>query len=225
MFSGERAWTCGCVSRHKFLDVPGCLRSKLTVWKEEQFTVIPFQGIEQRKKRVSEWVAKPLTSVNPGVWGCVQSRAQWSTKEDAHIRPGHHWLCEFGDTGNDTSCEKQFNLDHRKCEDYRGTCFYNKDSALVIKRWLNRVEEDVSGLTFQEWTPDVDTSRPPVDMVINSSELRATGFKLKEVLPPALEAAARVRTRGSGLKSLEGMGPKRFALSVDDDTEVRSRCE
>ena len=36
----------GCVSRHKFLDVPGCLRSKLTVWKEEQFTVLPFQGIE-----------------------------------------------------------------------------------------------------------------------------------------------------------------------------------
>jgi hypothetical protein len=28
-------------------------------------------------------------------------------------------------------------------------------------------------------------------MLINSSELRAAGFKLKEVLPPALEAAAR----------------------------------
>ncbi len=41
--------------------------------------------------------------------------------------------CEFGDAGNDTSCERQFNLDHRKCEDYRGTRFYNKDSALVIK--------------------------------------------------------------------------------------------
>jgi hypothetical protein len=75
---------------------------------------------------------------------------------------------------------------------------YNKDSALVIKRWLNRVEEDASGLTFQEWTPDVDRSRPPVAMLINSSELRAAGFKLKEVLPPALEAAARVRTRRSG---------------------------
>ncbi len=36
----------GCVSRHKFLDVPGCFRSKFTVWKEEQFTVLPFQGIE-----------------------------------------------------------------------------------------------------------------------------------------------------------------------------------
>jgi hypothetical protein len=40
------------------------------------------------------------------------------------------------------------------------------------------VEEDASGLTFQEWTPDVDTSRPPVAMLINSSELRAAGFKV-----------------------------------------------
>ena len=54
----------------------------------------------------------------------------------------------------------------------------------LIKYWINRVKEDVSGLTFQEWTPDVDTSRSPVLMLINSSELRAAGFKLKEVLPP-----------------------------------------
>ena len=154
--------------------------------------------------------------MKPGVWGCVQARAQWSTEEDAHIRPGHHWLFEFGDAGNGTSCEKQFNLDHRKCQDYRGTRFYNEDSALVIMRWLNRVEEDASGLTFQEWTPDVDTSRPPVAMLINSSELRAAGFKLKEVSSCS---------RGAGLRSLEGMGPKRFVWSVDDDTEFRSRCE
>jgi hypothetical protein len=113
------------------------LRSKLTVWKEEQFTVLPFQGIEQRKKQVAEWVAKDLTSVKPGVWGCVKARTKWSTEEDVHMRPGHHWLCEFGDAGNGTSCERQFNLGHRQCEDYRGTRFYNKDSALVIKRWLN----------------------------------------------------------------------------------------
>ena len=163
--------------------MPGCLRSKLTVWKEDQFTVLPGQGIKNREARVAEWVAKALPLVKPGVWGCVQARAQWSTEEDAHMRPGHHWLCEFGDAGNGTSCERQFNLGHH------------------------------------------DTSRPPVAMLINSSELRAAGFKLKEVLPPALEAAARVRTRGAGLRSLEGMGPKRFVLSVDDDTEFRSRCE
>jgi hypothetical protein len=69
-------------------------------------------------------------------------------------------------------------IDHRKSEDYRGTCFYNKDFTLVIKRWLNRVEEYTSGLTFQEWTPDVDSSRSPVAILINSSELRAAGFNL-----------------------------------------------
>jgi len=99
------------------------------------------------------------------------------------MRPGHHWMREFGHAGNDTSCENQFNLSYYTWEDYRGTRFYNGDCALVIKRWLNRVEEDVSGLTFQEWTPDVDTWRPPEAMMINSSELCATGFKLKEVLP------------------------------------------
>jgi hypothetical protein len=107
---------------------------------------------------------------------------------------GHHWMCEFGDVGNDTSCEKKFNLSHRKWEDYilyRDTRVYTGDSALVIKRWLNRVEEDASGLTFQEWTPDVDTSRTPVVILINSSELRVAGFKLKEVIPPALEPTAR----------------------------------
>ncbi len=140
-------------------------------------------------------VAKALPSVKPGVWGCVQAQAQWSTEEDAHMRPGHHRVCEFGDTGNGTSCERQFNLGHRQYEDYRGTRFYNKDSALVINRWLNRVEEDASGLTLQEWTPDVDTSRPPVAMLINSSELCTAGFTLKEVIPPALEAAARVHAR------------------------------
>ena len=53
------------------------------------------------------------------------------------------------------------------------------------------MEEDTSGLTFQEWTSDVNTSRPPVDMLINSSELRTTGFKVKEVFPPSLETVVR----------------------------------
>jgi hypothetical protein len=72
---------------------------------------------------------------------------------------------------------------------------------------------------------DVDTSRPPVAMLINSSKLRAAGFNLREVFPPTLESDTRVRMRGAGLRSLEGMGPKSFVLSVDDDTEFRSRCE
>ena len=102
-------------------------------------------------------------------------------------------------------------LDEPRCVVWNSS-ISNKDCALVIKRWLNRVEEDESGLTFQEWTSDVDTSRTPVTILINSSELRTAGFNLKEVLSVALEAAARggMCTWGEGLRSLEGMGPKRF---------------
>ena len=86
-----------------------------------------------------------------------------------------------------------------------------------------------SGLTFEEWDPtkDADNSQTPVLMIINSSKLRGAGFNLPEVIPPALEAAARPgrRTRGAGLRQLEGMGRKRFVLSADDDNELRSRCE
>jgi len=73
----------------------------------------------------------------------------------------------------------------------------------VIKRWLNRVDEDASGLTFEEWDPteNFDSSQMPVAMIINSSELRAAGFTLQEVFPLELEAAARHRcTRGAGPK-------------------------
>ncbi len=114
-------------------------------------------------------------------------------------------------------------MSHHTWEDYRDTHVYKGDCALVIKQWLNRVEEDASGLTFQEWTSDVDTSRPHVSMLINSRELRVADFKIKEMFPPTLETDARgvIRTRGVGLRSLEDIGPKRFVLSVDDDTEFR----
>jgi len=35
------------------------------------------------------------------------------------------------------------------------------------------------------------THHGPVTMIVNSIELRVAGFKLKSVLPPALEAPAR----------------------------------
>ncbi len=60
-----------------------CLRSKLTVWKEDQFTVMPGQGIKNREARVAEWVVKALPLVKSVV-----------------------------------CCERQFNHDHQKYEDY-----------------------------------------------------------------------------------------------------------
>jgi len=95
----------------------------------------------------------------------------------------------------------------------------------VIERWLNRVEEDASGLTFEEWNPtqDADASQPPVAMLINWLKLCAAGFTLTKVIPPALEAVARGGRRryGAGLRQLQSLGPKRFVLSADNDNEFR----
>jgi hypothetical protein len=45
----------------------------------------------------------------------------------------------------------------RKWEEYRGTRYYDGDSALVVELWLHRVADDLSGLTFQERDPSVGT--------------------------------------------------------------------
>jgi hypothetical protein len=78
--------------------------------------------------------------------------------------------------------------------------------------WLHRVDEDSSGLTFEEWDPSADTDalEAPVAMIVKSSELRAAGFDLREVLPLQLEATARGtrRTRGAAIKQIHGMGTR-----------------
>ena len=134
-----------------------------------------------------------------------------------------------------TCVEKEFSFSAtRKWEEYKGVRFYNGEKALVVKRWLHRVEDDASGLTFVEWDPtkDADPSKPappPVSMIINSSELRGVGFKLTEVLPPELEGAARrrtrTRTRGAGVARLEGVAPSQYVLKSSDDNDLRALCE
>ena len=80
---------------------------------------------------------------------------------------------------------------------YKGKRFYNGDRALRGKRCLHRVDEDASGLIFEEWDPikDANDSQTPVPMITNSSELRGAGFNLQEVIPPALEAVAHSARR------------------------------
>jgi hypothetical protein len=81
------------------------------------------------------------------------------------------------------------------------------------------VDEDASGLTFEEWDPsaDTDTSKVPVAMIVNSSKLRTAGFDLREVIPLQLEMTKRGarRTHGAALKRIHGMGTRRYVLSVE----------
>ena len=76
------------------------------------------------------------------------------------------------------------------------------------------MDEDASGLTFEEWDPseDTDASQTPVAMIVNSSELCDADFDLREVIPLQLETVTRGdrRTRDGTLKQIHGMGTKRY---------------
>jgi hypothetical protein len=69
--------------------------------------------------------------------------------------------------------EKEFKLGTRQYEEYKGVHVDNGDCALLVDVWMHRVDEDASGLTFEEWDPsaDTDASEAPVAMIVNSSEL------------------------------------------------------
>ncbi len=62
----------------------------------------------------------------------------------------------------------------RQCEEYKGRRFYNGDCTLVVDVWVYCVDEDVSGLTFEDWDPSVDTdvSQSPVATTRNGGTWR-----------------------------------------------------
>ena len=102
------------------------------------------------------------------------------------MHPGHFWFCKFGTVPGSMNCvEKKFELQSRKWEEYKDTRYYEGDRTLIVELWLHRVVDDLSGLTFQEWDPSggTDDVSSPVAMLVNSSELRAANFHLKEVSP------------------------------------------
>ena len=100
----------------------------------------------------------------------------------------------------------------------------------MVRRWLHRDPSDSSGLTFVEWDPvkDADPDLPPVPMMVNSSEVRGAGFKLKELMPAQLDRSVRVSPRlhgGAGVRTMEGVGEKRLILDTNEDNTIREFCE
>ena len=75
-----------------------------------------------------------------------------STNEEKHLCPCHHWLCQFGDEGNGTSCGNEFKLQPCKLKDYKGTCFYDgrvcshdQSGSLTVRKMMPLVSHLRSG--------------------------------------------------------------------------------
>ena len=98
-------------------------------------------------------MSEELPKAKPGAWGCVQAHDLWCTEVEVYMRPIHAWLYEFGDAGDGTSREKELNLANHRWEDYEDTHLCNRGRALVIKRWLNRVQEERKDSNLKSGTP------------------------------------------------------------------------
>ena len=156
--------------------------------------------------------------------------------EDADAEPSwRSWtlskfngLFEFGDAGDGSCIEKTFKLAPRKSEEYKGFLFYNGNSAIVVKRWFHRVDDDASGRTFVEYNPATMGKKgaPPVELLFNSCKLRGvfSAEKFKALVPPALEGAGRTRTRGAAVRELQGVSEVRHLLAQETDDDVRHVC-
>jgi hypothetical protein len=95
--------------------------------------------------------------------------------------------------------------------------------------WLHLVDDDLSGLTFQEWDPSsgTDDTSAPVAMLVNLSELCAADFHLVEVRSLQLDSVDHGDRRMCGwtVRKLQGVGNSTFVLSEENDNDFRKRCE
>ncbi len=167
-------------------------------------------------------MARELEKAKPDKWDACRLAIF------GHRRRRGRCVLDNSGCGSNSCVEKKFKLGTRKYEEYKVVHFGNGDYALVVDVWFHRVDEDVSDLTFEEWDlSDTDASEAPVAMIVNSSELCAAAFDLREVIPLQLETAVRGgrRTRNAALKQIHVMGTRRYVLSVNNDNEFRSRCE
>ena len=116
------------------------------------------------------------------------------------MRPGHFWLLKFGKVPGSNSCvEKKFKLGTRQYQEYKGVRFGNGDCALVVDVWLHRVDEDVSGLTFEEWDPSADT---------DTSEARQLVRVVRRRFRPQRSATAATRGGGAWSPAYARRGPQ-----------------
>ncbi len=92
----------------------------------------------------------------------------WSPQEEKQVCPGHFWMLKVDKVSGSNSCvEKKFMLGIHKYEEYKGVHFGNGDCVLLVDVCLHRVDEDDSGLTFEEWDP---STRQSCASLVSTSE-------------------------------------------------------
>lgn len=126
-------------------------------WQEQTVRDLG-SGLAAMRREAQGWGAQLAPQLKALGFLAVQARERWSLHEDLLYRPGHFWVAQAPDV-----------LEVRKItrrETINGQPFTPGDYAIRIGRYFDRDGSDDSGLTFEEWLPELvfsptDVSPPP----------------------------------------------------------------
>ena len=104
-------------------------------------------GLAGRRKEAQSLGATLAPKLQPVSFFAVQARERWSLSEDLLYRPGHYWVAESPDVLEVREIAKR--------ETIQGQPFSPGDYMIRIGRYFDRDPSDPSGLTFEEWLPEL----------------------------------------------------------------------
>lgn len=104
-------------------------------------------GLAGRRKEAQGLGAQLAPRLKAGGFLAVQARQRWSISEDLLYRPGHFWVAQAPDVLQVRKITKR--------ETISGQPFSPGDYLIHIGRYFERDAMDMTGLTFEEWQPEL----------------------------------------------------------------------
>jgi hypothetical protein len=145
--AGHQTLVCDTCETNQAQAVLGIADGKRTsTWHEQEVKDLG-TGLAGRRVEAQAQGHKFAAMLKPFGFMAIQARERWSTTEEVHLRPGHCWYSQASDV-----------LDVRKIhkrETIAGQPFHPDDYAVRISRYFDRDPADTSGLTLEEWQPEL----------------------------------------------------------------------
>ena len=125
----------------------GCDSSIPLPWHEQTVKDLG-TGLAGRRKEAQGLGAEFAPQLKGNGFLGIQARERWSLNEDLLYRPGHYWVAEAPDVLEVRKIDKQR-------ETINGQPFNKGDYVIRLGRYFDRDPTDPSGLTFEEWLPEL----------------------------------------------------------------------
>ena len=199
----QREWDCWCKACFDALSGPGFDRllennyQVATCVKKEEYSECCVQrkdarGVHARRKEAQEAGRKMVPQLQVGRWGAAQDRLNQN-----HTFP--FLICKFMDAGSGSCIVRE--VEKRETVD---KCRFDPGDFMLAVRWYTRDPAYPQGRTFE----------PAETGVLNSTELRHSGFGLADVSTTYADVSM-----AGGIDNLSSFSFRKSQVELDDDDD------